>query len=273
WRPSKLSSILLNLMVDHSSGHQYNGGMRQIALPLFDPSICSFSDVIVHPGISESLVFLQSALAEISRSNPDAKRILLHGPSGSGKTMLLRASVEYFKNGSPSIHQKCFFVSLADRKVNEPSLETLARLDHEQLSLVKLVCIDDVDKISEQEPNHLWSLWNRLMVVGAHLICSSSVGPEDLFVENSHLRSRMLAGLSLELTAPNDNERILVLDKMASRRGIKLTHDVINYLLSRKSRNLKKLEDMLNLLDEASLSERRRVTVRLIKDLEIERSL
>ncbi|MEI6133532.1 MAG: DnaA/Hda family protein [Desulfomonile sp.] len=247
--------------------------MRQIALPLFDSKVFSFSDVIVHPGISRSIELLESSLTEIPHSDPVSKRILLHGPSGSGKTMILRASVEYFKHVSPSIYGKCFFVSVEDHGTSEPTLKSLAQFDNEEFTGVRLVCVDDVDKVSEQESNHLWSLWNRVMVAGAQLICASSVGPEELFAGNSHLRSRMLSGLSLELTPPNDDVRVRILDGMASRRGIRLTHDVINYLLSRKSRNLKKLEDMLDILDEKSLQERRRVTLRFIKDLESEQTL
>jgi len=187
--------------------------------------------------------------------------------------MILRASVEYFKHVSPSIYGKCFFVSVEDHGTSEPTLKSLAQFDNEEFTGVRLVCVDDVDKVSEQESNHLWSLWNRVMVAGAQLICASSVGPEELFAGNSHLRSRMLSGLSLELTPPNDDVRVRILDGMASRRGIRLTHDVINYLLSRKSRNLKKLEDMLDILDEKSLQERRRVTLRFIKDLESEQTL
>ncbi len=244
--------------------------MRQIALPLFDPKVFLFSDIIVHQGISDTMGLLESALTEVSHSNPVPKTILLHGPSGSGKTMLLRASSEYFKHLNQSIYRKGLFVSISDRRLNEPTLEMMARFDQGELSAVNLVCVDDVDKISGIESNDLWSLWNRLLVVGAHLVCSSSVGPEALFTENPHLRSRMLAGLSLELTPPDDHTRVLILDKMASRRGIKLSQDVINYLLSRKSRNLKKLEELLDILDEISLQERRRVTLRLIKELESE---
>ena len=113
--------------------------MRQIALPLFDSKVFSFSDVIVHPGISRSIELLESSLTEIPHSDPVSKRILLHGPSGSGKTMILRASVEYFKHVSPSIYGKCFFVSVEDHGTSEPTLKSLAQFDNEEfLSLIHI---------------------------------------------------------------------------------------------------------------------------------------
>ncbi len=143
-------------------------------------------------------------------------------------------------------------------------------MNHEQLTQYGAVLIDDVDKVSGIDSKHLWNIWNKLLTTGAHLVCSSSVGPDRIFSDDPHLRSRMISGLSVELLPPDDAARILILDRMATKRGIRMTHDVISYLLSRKSRNLKRLEEILKILDRVSMEERRRVTLRLVKQIEAE---
>jgi len=241
--------------------------MKQIALPLYDTDDYSFSDVVPHSGVSNSIQMLQGTF-----QNPanESIRILIHGPSGSGKTLVLKALLNYLKHRDTANASECVLISTTDQANDGNDLESIVAMNHDDVSRYSAVLIDDVDRISASDSTHLWNLWNQLLTTGAHLVCASSVGPDHIFSDNPHLRSRMISGLSLELTPPDDAARVLILDRMAIKRGLRLTHDVINYLLSRKSRNLNRLEEILRILDRISLEDRRRVTLRLIKDLEAE---
>lgn len=241
--------------------------MKQIALPLYDTDDYSFSDVVPHAGVSYSIQMLQGTF-----QNPanESIRILIHGPSGSGKTLVLKALLNYLKHRDTANASECVLISTTDQAIDGNDLEFIVAMNHDDVSRYSAVLIDDVDRISASDSTHLWNLWNQLLTTGAHLVCASSVGPDHIFSDNPHLRSRMISGLSLELTPPDDAARVLILDRMAIKRGLRLTHDVINYLLSRKSRNLNRLEEILRILDRISLEDRRRVTLRLIKDLEAE---
>lgn len=255
------------MVIDHSDRRQYNQVMKQIALPLYETDDFSFSDIVLHLGISNSIKMLQGTF-----QNPanESIRVLTHGPSGSGKTLVLKALLNYFRNREFGNTGECVLISADDQEAEGNNLESIVAMNHEDMSRYAAVLIDDVDRISASDSNHLWNLWNQLLTTGAHLVCASSVGPDHIFSDNPHLRSRMISGLSLELSPPDDASRVLILDRMATKRGLRLTHDVISYLLSRKSRNLNRLEEILGILDRISLEDRRRVTLRLIKDLEAE---
>ena len=241
--------------------------MKQIALPLYAPDDCSFSDIVSHPGIANPIqMLLATFLSELNEAVP----AFLHGPSGSGKTLILKALQGFLTSENVKLRSKCIFLPVTNNGHGSPTLESVVGMNHEQLGQYGAVLIDDVDKVSGIDSKHLWNLWNKLLTTGAHLVCSSSVGPDRIFSDDPHLRSRMISGLSVELLPPDDAARILILDRMATKRGIRMTHDVISYLLSRKSRNLKSLEEILKILDRVSMEERRRVTLRLVKQIEAE---
>lgn len=241
--------------------------MKQIALPLYDPDDCSFSDIVSHPGIANPIQMLRATfLSDLSEAVP----VFLHGPLGSGKTLILKALQEFLLSENMKHRPKCIFVPVTNNAHAGPTLESVVGMNHEELAQYRAVLIDDVDKVSGIDSKHLWNLWNKLLTTGAHLVCSSSVGPDQIFSDDPHLRSRMMSGLSVELLPPDDAARILILDRMAIRRGIRLTPDVINYLLSRKSRNLKRLEEILTILDRVSMEGHRRVTLWLVKQIEAE---
>ena len=72
----------------------------------------------------------------------------------------------------------------------------------------------------------------------------------------------------LKLDVPNDSVRLLIVDKMARDRNIRISEDVCRYLVTRKSRNVKELERLLDILDQTSLELQRRITIPLVKLLE-----
>ena len=121
-----------------------------------------------------------------------------------------------------------------------------------------------------EDSAHLWTLANQLTRSGGALILAGSTAPHLMFLDNPHLQSRVLSGLVLSLEAPEDSERMLILDKMAKDRNIRVSRETFHYLLTRKSRNVKDLAELLDVLDRASLELKRRITIPFIKSLETE---
>jgi chromosomal replication initiation ATPase DnaA len=130
--------------------------------------------------------------------------------------------------------------------------------------------IDDVHFIDRDSAANLWNLANKLTRYGAPLIMGSLYSPEEVFADNPHLKSRVTSGLVFSLDVAEDSIRILILDKMARDRNVRLPHDVAHYLVTRKSRNVKELSRLLDILDKESLQLKRRITLPLVRMLEQE---
>ena len=96
------------------------------------------------------------------------------------------------------------------------------------------------------------------------VLAAGSLPPADLLLRDD-LRSRLGWGHVYELHALSEPERRAVLRKQADTRGIFLSDEVISFVLSRFSRDLSSLMQLLDHLDEYALQTQRAITVPLVK--------
>jgi DnaA family protein len=81
------------------------------------------------------------------------------------------------------------------------------------------------------------------------------------------LRTRLGWGPTFALQPLSEQEVRAALRREADRRGIALSDEVMDYLLTRFARNLKHLMGLLDRLDEFALSTKRAVTVPLLRQM------
>ena len=81
------------------------------------------------------------------------------------------------------------------------------------------------------------------------------------------LRSRLGWGVVFALQPLAEAEARAVLRRAADHRGIFLSDEVMDYLLTRFARDLAHLMALLERLDEFALSQKRAVTVPLLKQM------
>ncbi|MCA1962170.1 MAG: cell division protein ZapE [Desulfomonile sp.] len=241
--------------------------MKQLTLPLFTPPRYTFDNLILHEGIETAVSALRQVCEQVGRP---VSSLFLYGPGGVGKTHILRALAAFWEQKRP--HRP--FVLVEVESQNEvsvfPLLHQLVSGPDDVGEAPRLVAVDDVHLVRGNDAAALWTLFNKLARNGAPLIMTSLEAPDAIFEDNPHLASRVTAGLVFALRPPEDDARLLVLDKMARDRNIRIPSEVSRYLITHKSRNLKELEGILDLLDETSLELKRRITLPLVKLMESE---
>ncbi len=88
--------------------------------------------------------------------------------------------------------------------------------------------------------------------------------PADLLIRDD-LRSRLGWGHVFHLKVLDESERAQVLRQQAHDRGIHLTSEVVDFLLTRFSRDLSTLSLLLDQLDQYGLQTQRAVTIPLVR--------
>lgn len=238
--------------------------MDQLVLAFSPTRRYTFESLVVHEGIQQALRTMRSVYASQKLPLPS---LFLHGAPGTGKTHLLHALATFLED---LFQAEGLRVELIDAKDQASAVTELEKLLSDESAFAHLcaVAVDDVHEVHGQAAAHLWSLSNKLTRSGAALLIGSRKPPEETFPTDPHLTSRITSGLVLHLDPPDDAIRVLIIDKMARDRSIRISPDVSHYLLTRKSRNINDLNRIMDILDEASLRFKRRITVPFIKTLE-----
>jgi DnaA family protein len=179
-----------------------------------------------------------------------AAPVYLWGGSGTGKTRLLRA----LASQRQAEGERVGWFDAAD-----PTPWTLG----EGWSLVIVDRCEALDPVHQQAA---FALFVEAGTQGVQWAAAGRVPPVDLPLRDD-LRSRLAWGHVFALQALAEGETRAALRREADRRGILLSDEVMDYLLTRFQRDLKHLMNLLDRLDEFSLSERRAVTVPLLKKM------
>jgi DnaA-homolog protein len=98
------------------------------------------------------------------------------------------------------------------------------------------------------------------------VLAAGNAPPADLQLRED-LRSRLGWGHVFALQALTEIERRAVLRKEADARGVFLSDDAMDFILSRFSRDLGSLMQLLDQLDAYALQTKRAITIPLIKSM------
>lgn len=126
------------------------------------------------------------------------------------------------------------------------------------------VLIDDVDQLQAQQQHAAFSWMVQAQSAGCAILVAGHAPPSDLRLRED-LRTRLGWGHVFALHSLTEAERRSVLRQSADARGIFLSDEVMDYMLSRFTRDLGNLVALVDQLDTYSLQSQRPITVPLLK--------
>jgi len=129
-----------------------------------------------------------------------------------------------------------------------------------------IVIADDVEALDAAAQQALFIAINAARDGGPAVLAAGNAPPARLGLRED-LRTRLAWGLVYQLRPLTDAEKALYLRAEAARRGLRLTDEVLGYLLSRLPRDLASLGAVLDRLDRDSLARQRAVTLPLVRDI------
>jgi len=223
----------------------------QIPLPLMPRRDSRFDDFISGPN---------HAVVAALKHMPDepGSNVFLFGGEGTGKTHLLNALCHETRERDG----RAFYLALKRLPKNAiASLEGLETLD--------LVCVDDLHVIAGDQAweEALFHCFNRIRRAGGRLLVSSRTQLSELNISLPDLASRLAWGLHLPLMPLEDHDKLAVINMHSTALGLSLPADVQQYLLKHHERNVAALIETVENLHRAALTNKRRITVPLAREV------
>lgn len=194
--------------------------------------------------------------------NADSERQLYFwGGAGVGKTHLLQAVC----HKAATCGLTATFLSLRDLLAHGTAV-----LD--DLSVLDMICLDDVEILAghRQWETALFNLINEVRAANCRLIMTATANIPVLEIELKDLVSRLAWGPVFQLKDISDAEKIEVLQKRASAKGMELGQDVARFMLRHYRRNMASLCAQLDYLDQISLAAQRKLTIPFIKSVMVQ---
>ncbi|HWI83898.1 DnaA regulatory inactivator Hda [Ramlibacter sp.] len=174
----------------------------------------------------------------------------LWGAGGSGKTHLLKAVAE-------ALREQGAGAGWLDPAVHEPP---------EFDEAWAVVLMDDVDRYTAVQQHAAFNWFVNAQTLQRGVLAAGAAPPADLHLRED-LRTRLGWGHVFHLQVLSEPERRAVLRQAADERGIFLGDDVMDFMLTRFSRDLGSLMQLLEQLDGYALQTKRAITIPLIRSM------
>jgi len=195
--------------------------------------------------------------------------LLIYGDSGLGKTHLAQAIGIEVKELFPEktvlyVNANKFQTQFVDAIRNNNKNDFL-----HFYQMIDVLIIDDVHEFAGKEKTQdtFFHIFNHLHQSGKQLILTSDKPPVELQGMESRLLSRFKWGLSADLQAPDFETRMAILKKKTYNDGIELPEEVLEYIATHISDNIRELEGaLISLLAQSTLN-KKEITLDLTKEM------
>ena len=212
---------------------------------MFNPAYTFDSFV---PGDNSS--FAYSACMAIAKNPGSAYNpCLLYGGVGLGKTHLIQSIGNYIRKNTKL---KVVYVT-AENFTNE---YIQAINDNKTMQFknkyrkVSVLLIDDIHFLQKkvETQNELFNTFNDLYDTGRQIVFTCDRPVEELKDISDRLRSRFERGLNIDLLPPDYETRVAILRKKCQEKNVVFSDEVIDYIASNITSNVRALESCLTKL-------------------------
>ena len=173
-----------------------------------------------------------------------SKFINIFGPSGCGKTHLAIIIKKKIN---------CFFIKASD-------------LNNESLPLIKSKEIFIIDEYQNNvEEKLFYSVLNQCSLSNQHIVINSLKPIQSFKVKLNDLKSRLGSFVNIGIDLPTDDLIKVIITKNFSDKQVKIDLKLLEYILKNIDRSYAGIFDLIDKLDNLSLSTGKSININLIK--------
>ena len=186
--------------------------------------------------------------------------LFIYGDVGLGKTHLMHSIAHFILEKNPKkkvlyVTSETFTNELIDALKNGKTSgnESAIVKFREKYRNNDVLLIDDIQFIigKESTQEEFFHTFNHLHTSGKQIIISSDKPPRDIETLEARLRTRFEWGLIADISAPNYETRMAILQKKIELDHLEkynIPHDVLDYIATNIKTNIRELEGSLNKL-------------------------
>ena len=230
----------------------------QLSLPIGLKDTESFASFI--PGQNaQACSYLKQLFAEREGKKVNNWLTYLFSDSGMGKSHLLYATCQQAELAD----ETCIYLSFNEKQHMSP--DVLIGLEN-----YRLICLDDIQELQGEDAWQIavFDLINKVKEQSnSRLVITGDQPPQQLSLELPDLISRLSWGTNFQLYSLTDHQRQQALIVKAQHRGLNMSKDVARYLVNHWQRDMPALIASLDILDEQSLQQQRKLTIPFVKSI------
>ncbi|WP_354641576.1 chromosomal replication initiator protein DnaA [Kitasatospora camelliae] len=173
--------------------------------------------------------------------------LFVYGESGLGKTHLLHAIGHYSRSLFPGTRVRYVSSEEFTNEFINSIRDGKADAFRKRYRDVDILLVDDIQFLASKESTQeeFFHTFNTLHNANKQIVLSSDRPPKQLITLEDRLRNRFEWGLITDVTPPELETRIAILRKKAIQEQLNAPADVLEFIASRITRNIRELEGAL----------------------------
>jgi len=216
----------------------------QLIIDMPKRSALDREDFMVNECNQEAIQFIDNFYQRKMKSG------VLIGPKGSGKSHLVNVFCKNFEKEKWIISEK------KEKDIYKVFQEN------------NVVIIEDIDLIASlDEEKYLFHSINLSKELNKILLLTSGLDLSKINIKTPDLRSRLDSIQSVNILEPNDDLMNILILKLFHDRQILIKPNIISYLMQRVERSYLGISEIVDLIDNVSLSKKKSISINLIKEL------
>ena len=195
------------------------------------------------------------AVAEAPFPQPTFNPLVIYGPSGVGKTHLMLAIKNHIKKKYPQKHVEFvrgeeftnqFIQALNQGKIGLPLIDDF----RDKYRNADVLLIDDIHFIAGKETTQeeFFNTFNALYQNGKQIVVTLDRPIKEIKTLDDRIRSRLEGGFYGDITPPDFETRVGIINKKAEQSGIKIEESLVYYIAEHIKTNTRQLEGVVKKL-------------------------
>ncbi len=195
--------------------------------------------------------FAHAAALAVAEAPADAYNpLFIYGGVGLGKTHLMHAIGHYMLSQNPKLRIKYVTCELF---MNEmvTSINKKTQMDfRDKYRNIDVLMVDDIQFLTGKTgiQEEFFHTFNALHTAGKQIILSADKPPREIVKLEDRLRSRFEWGLIADISRPDLETRIAILQRKAEEEMLNVDGEVLSMIAERVSNNVRELEGCLTRL-------------------------